>query len=59
VDLRPEPVQNVIVEADRDAGLTGGDANYWTTLGMAEVVFAAHISPHIEAARAASLCAPR
>jgi hypothetical protein len=40
-----EPRQDLIVEANRDPGLSGRERLHWTPLGSAEIVFVLHGSP--------------
>jgi hypothetical protein len=37
-----EPLKEILIETDRDAGLSGRNRNDRATLGLAEVVFLSH-----------------
>ena len=42
VDLLAEPVEYIVINADRDTGLPGGRREHRTSLGLAEIVVLLH-----------------
>src|SRR5712692_2977154 len=59
IHLLAKPVQNIIIQPDRDSGLALRNRDDWSAFASAEIVFTLHGFPHIAASRAGSLALHR